>query len=247
MGFRRAVQIQILLRPPTTINHRYDSGPDGARVEPTMSTFTAAPGATGGQPAWVQNACARGTSEERRNYDSIREATKHLVVPSGAIMEEDAEQDGGNGGVWPIGDQREYKHGDGSYYAVPPGFQLASCSLRLAWNAWLVGFPGNRSATGSAPVRPLRNILQNKLMPSGRVRNSFKDGWKPIMCVMQASVKGLLTTTRVERMDNAFMDETFAIAIGDLRVKRPDLFEGKNEDKSKQWSVATWSRKIRGH
>jgi len=67
MGFRRAVQIQILLRPlhtTTTINHRYDSGPDGARVEPTMSTFTAAPGATGGQPAWVQNACARGTSEE---------------------------------------------------------------------------------------------------------------------------------------------------------------------------------------
>jgi hypothetical protein len=29
-----------------------------------MSTFTAAPGATGGQPAWVQNARARGTSEE---------------------------------------------------------------------------------------------------------------------------------------------------------------------------------------
>ena len=38
-----------------------------------------------------------------------------------------------------------------------------------------------------------------------------------------------------------------AIAIGDLRVKRPDLFEWKNEDKSKQWSVATWSRKVRGH
>ena len=59
-----------------------------------------------------------------------------------------------------------------------------------------VGFPGNRSATGAAPVRPLRFILQNKLMPFGRVRNSFKDGWKPIMCVMQESVKGLLTTTR---------------------------------------------------
>ena len=41
------------------------------------------------------------------------------------------------------------------------------------------------------------------------MRNSFKDGWKPIMCVMQASVKGLLTTTRVKRMDSAFMDETF--------------------------------------
>ena len=38
----------------------------------------------------------------------------------------------------------------------------------------------------------------------------------------------------------------FAIAIGDLRVKRPNLFEWKNEDKSKQWSVATWSRKLGG-
>jgi hypothetical protein len=28
-----------------------------------MSTFTAAPGATGGQPAWVQNARARGGEE----------------------------------------------------------------------------------------------------------------------------------------------------------------------------------------
>jgi len=28
-----------------------------------MSTFTAAPGATGGQPAWVQNARARGSDE----------------------------------------------------------------------------------------------------------------------------------------------------------------------------------------
>lgn len=111
----------------------------------------------------------------------------------------------------------------------------------------LLRYRSNRSATGAAPVRPLRYILQNKLMPPGQVRNSFKDGWKPIMCVMQASVKGQLTTTRVERMDSAFMGETFAIAIGDLRVKRPDLFEGKNEDKSKQWSVATWSRKVRGH
>ena len=34
---------------------------DGARA--TMSTFTAAPGATGGQPAWVQNARACGSEE----------------------------------------------------------------------------------------------------------------------------------------------------------------------------------------
>ena len=91
---------------------------------------------------YVMDAMKESTTQlrtliETTVQDSIREATKHLVVPSGAIMEEHAEQDGGNGGVWPIGDQREYKHSDGSYYAVPPGFQLASCSLRLAWNAWL--------------------------------------------------------------------------------------------------------------
>jgi len=72
MGFRRAVQIQILLtdhstrhakQTTTTIKH-HRSIADRTEREPTMSTFTAAPGATGGQPAWVQNARAHGTSEE---------------------------------------------------------------------------------------------------------------------------------------------------------------------------------------
>jgi hypothetical protein len=65
------------------------------------------------------------------------------------------EAEKGQGVEWPIAAYREYTHADGFRYAVPPGFEFSSCSLRLAWNTWLVGFPGNRSSTATqAPVRP---------------------------------------------------------------------------------------------
>ncbi len=79
---------------------------------------------------------------------------------------------------WPITAYQDYKHADEFSYAVPPDFEFSSCSLRLARNAWLVGFPGNQSNCTSAlaPVRPLRLILKNTMLSPGRVRNSFKDG-----------------------------------------------------------------------
>ena len=54
------------------------------------------------------------------------------------------------------------------------------------------------------------------------------------------------TRTRAERMDSAFRDRTYMVAIQGLQTKRPELFGGKNKDKSKQWMVVTWSRKTRG-
>jgi len=46
-------------------------------------------------------------------------------------------------------------------------------------------------------------------------------------------------------MDSAFRDRTYTVAIEGFHAKRPELFAQKNEDKSKQLRVATWSRKIR--
>ncbi len=170
---------------------------------------------------------------------------KYHNVRTEGLMVVEAEE--GQGVEWPIAAYREYIHADGFRYAVPPGFEFSSCSLRLAWNAWLVGFPGNRSSTATlAPVRPLRFILQNTMQPPGKVRNSFKDGWKPILSCMAKFVKRELDRTRADRMDSAFRDRTYMVAIQGLQTKRPELFVGKNTDKSKQWTVATWSRKIRG-
>jgi hypothetical protein len=178
-------------------------------------------------------------------HDSICKAMKYHNVRTEGLMVVEAEE--GQGVEWPIAAYREYIHADGFRYAVPPGFEFSSCSLRLAWNAWLVGFPGNRSSTATlAPVRPLRFILQNTMLPPGKVRNSFKDGWKPILSCMAKFVKRELDRTRADRMDSAFRDRTYMVAIQGLQTKRPELFVGKNTDKSKQWTVATWSRKIRG-
>lgn len=180
-------------------------------------------------------------------HDSICKAmTRHNFRREGPVEMLEAQQQ--LGVEWPITTYRDYKHEDGYYYAVPPDFKFSSCSLRLGWNAWLVGFPGNLSSTATlAPVRPLRFIVKNTMLPAGNVRNNFKDGWKPILSCMAKFVKRELDGTRAERMDSAFREHTYSIAIEGLRTATPELFTGKNEDRSKQWMVATWSRKIRGY
>jgi hypothetical protein len=124
---------------------------------------------------------------------------------------------------WPITAYRGYKHADEFSYAVPPDFEFSSCSLRLEWSAWLMGFPGSRSNSTSAlvPVRPLRLILKNTMLPPGRVRNSFKDGWKLILSCMATFVKCELDGTRTNRLDSAFRENTYMIAIQGLKTIRP--------------------------
>jgi hypothetical protein len=117
---------------------------------------------------------------ERTVDNSIRKAMEHSRVgqAEATFMEVGNYDDDEQRMEWPITSYQDYKHADGFTYAVPPDFEFSSCSLRLAWNAWLVGFPGNRSSSTAAiaPVRPLRLIWKNTLLPRGKVRNSFKDG-----------------------------------------------------------------------
>jgi hypothetical protein len=156
-------------------------------------------------------------------HDSICKAMKHHNVRTEGPMVMEAKEV--QGVVWPIAAYREYTHADRFRYAVPPGFEFSSCSLHLAWNTWLVGFPGNRSSTATlAPVRPLRLILQNTMLPPGKVRNNFKYGWKPILSCMAKFVKHELDRTRADRMGCAFRDCTHMVAIQGLQTKRPDFF-----------------------
>jgi hypothetical protein len=112
-------------------------------------------------------------------HDSVCKAMKHHNVRTEGPMEVEAQQE--QGVEWPIAAYRDYTHADGLRYAVPRDFEFSSCSLCLAWSAWLAGFPGNRSSTATlAPMRPFRLILQNTMLPPGKVRDNFNDGWKPI-------------------------------------------------------------------
>jgi len=115
---------------------------------------------------------------ERTVDNSIRKAMEHSRVgqAEATFMEVGNYDDDEQRMEWPITSYRDYKHADGFTYAVPPDFEFSSCSLRLAWNAWLVGFPGNRSSSTAAiaPVRPLRLIWKNTLLPRGKVRNASK-------------------------------------------------------------------------
>ncbi len=75
--------------------------------------------------------------------NSIHKAMKHHVGGTEAPnMEVEYYVNNVQGVEWLITAYQDYKHADGFSYAVPPDFEFSSCSLRLAWNAWLVGFPG---------------------------------------------------------------------------------------------------------
>jgi hypothetical protein len=141
---------------------------------------------------------------------------------------------------WPITSYRDYKHADGFTYAVPPDFEFSSCSLRLAWNAWLVGFPGNRSSSTAAiaPVRPLRLIWRNTLLPRGKVRNSFKDGWKPILSCMASFVKRELWIA-------LFGTEPTRLQLKVYRQRDLNCLLKRMKTKANNGGDATWSRKIR--
>ena len=130
---------------------------------------------------------------------------------------------------------------------MPQGFMFPkNVGLRLAWTAWLTGYPGNRSGGTVSPVRPLRFITNGTMLPPS-VRGTFQNQWKPVLSRMMEKVKQFVSGTSTNRMNASFINESFNLALDGLKQDVPALFEGKNEDKNKRWTVGTWSRKVRGH
>ena len=138
---------------------------------------------------------------------------------------------------------KDYKY-NGRWWSVPANFKFPKPSTLLhAWTAWLKGF----GAVGNVgEVRPLRFIVDNKQFPPW-VRQQWTNGWKPVLRVMGAIAKDAIGGTPKDRMNHAFVQATYDIAIGGLKDRCPHLFEGDNAERYRTWSVATWSRKLRGH
>lgn len=142
---------------------------------------------------------------------------------------------------------RDYGYG-GGYWAVPHGFKFPkNVGLRLAWSAWLIGYPGNRSGGTVSPVRPLRFITSSSAMLPTTVRSEFNNGWKPVLTRMMDKARQFVCRVPTNQMNASFIVESYNIAMDGLKEDMPSLFEGKNKDRNKLWKVSTWSRKVRGH
>lgn len=149
-----------------------------------------------------------------------------------------------------------FYNGDNKPLYFPEGFDLPTCDLNEAWTAWLTGFPKHKfrvkkstedsdvEAVVDAPIKPLRDMRLGCIPQS--LKKKYKDGWRPILQYMTAGVENMLSGVSPSKMDEKFINSSFAAAKQALMDNAPEILEGKI-DKFKTWKVATWSRKIREH
>jgi len=172
--------------------------------------------------------------------DAVEEATRDLV-PRGGVPTQHTPT------TWDsfqLGTYREY---NGS--AVPSNFKFPTVGLRLAWQYYLLGMPGNRSKHPEtnelmpAPIRALRYIDSRRNLPKGHLRSDFNDRWRPVLEEMYDATKEHFAGKREEDMNAEFLDTTYTTAMEGLESKYPTLFVQKN--KSYTWKVSTWSSKMR--
>ena len=172
--------------------------------------------------------------------DAVEEATRDFV-PHGGVPTQHTPT------TWDsfqLGTYREY---NGS--AVPSNFKFPTVGLRLAWQYYLLGMPGNRSRHPEtnelmpAPIRALRYIDSRRNLPKGHLRSDFNDHWRPVLEEMYDATKEHFAGKREEDMNAEFLDTTYTTAMEGLESKYPTLFVQKN--KSYTWKVSTWSSKVR--
>ena len=77
----------------------------------------------------------------------------------------------------------------------------------VAWTAWLLGYPLNRSKKGSgevylAPVRPL-HLLRHGQLPV-KAKKKFDNAWRPILELMHNEVASSISNTSVEKMHDSY-------------------------------------------
>ena len=66
-----------------------------------------------------------------------------------------------------------------------------------------------------------------------------------MLSFMFDAAKNLIVNVREEDMNAESLETTFNTGRNRLEEKFPNLFAGKNRDKSRQWRVATWNKHIR--
>lgn len=186
--------------------------------------------------------------------EAVAEATRHFQ-PAEPQPQQPHNAIAANGrfplGGLQLGRFREYAGG----FAVPPDFRfVSSVTLRRAWDAWVIGYPGNISTTKdddgntirtNSPVRPLRFITQNNMIPTAnRARRVWADEWKPVLLVMHDGAKDMIRNIG-QNAGAELMEASYHAGRAKLQEKYPRLFEGANDERNRQWKVATWSRKVR--
>mmetsp|Transcript_16129 Transcript_16129/g.27509 ORF Transcript_16129/g.27509 Transcript_16129/m.27509 type:complete len:226 (-) Transcript_16129:39-716(-) len=197
---------------------------------------------------------------EKKVAAPVKEATAHLSVPiaarerngvrpvSPAAAQATTNARASNATLYP-----SYRYTDPNASArkrgcrdwdVPADFKFQTADLYSAWQAWLLGYPMNRSTRANgevylAPVKPLR-LLRRGQLPA-KVKKTYDNAWRPVLELMESEIEGTLLTTPVSKMDAKWMSAQYTYALKHVCAKYPDI----KAELVGSWKISAWSRKIK--
>mmetsp|Transcript_33998 Transcript_33998/g.71522 ORF Transcript_33998/g.71522 Transcript_33998/m.71522 type:complete len:219 (+) Transcript_33998:200-856(+) len=195
---------------------------------------------------------------ENRVTEAVKQATAHLSVrverkhnevrPVSPITRERTTTRANTATLYP-----SYRYSDPDASSRKRGsrdwdvrldFRFQTCDLYAAWQAWLIGYPLNRSTRANgevylAPVKPLRLLCAGQL--PAKTKKVFDNAWRPVLELMEYEVEGSLASTPVSKMDAKWLSSQYTYTLSHVCNKYPDI----KAELVGSWKISTWSVKIR--
>ena len=92
-----------------------------------------------------------------------------------------------------------------------------------------------------APVMPFKKI-DSKYLPEGKIRNTFKCHWKPILTKMMEAPGLPFSDPRHQQITPAILDSSFTTAFNHLKSEYSYIFSNPKFKKHSEWTVSTWTK-----
>ena len=131
------------------------------------------------------------------------------------------------------------------FWDVPESFCFPQEVTRIqGWRMWLKGyiFASPAPERKMYKIKPFRHFGTPDF-ESESLKKDFKNKWNPIFKKMMET-PGLNVPARASEITDAFVEESFDRATEFLEDSFSFLFTEVNREKTRAWTIGTWSRKI---
>jgi hypothetical protein len=119
--------------------------------------------------------------------------------------------------------------------------------LRIGWDFWLRGMPGNEVADESgmlvsAPVRPFR-LLDPKFLPSKQLKSIYKVQWKPVFSMMEEGIEMALLEKQSHLAATGEIEAMFQKGVDYLKSRASYIWR-LERSKPETWVLSNWSKRL---
>ena len=145
----------------------------------------------------------------------------------------------------PIGIHQQIPYGfymyNDRFWSVPKNFVFPAMKMRLGWQCWLQGLPGNRTQVegrvAPAPIIPFCRLKSNRLPLKASI--AFRGTVAPIFVLMQQAPE----FEKMEVYSQADLDVNFERGMEFVKSRVSYIFE--NNQRWKNYTVSTFCKKIK--